>query len=180
MRTYLFGLIGLALLCGGPLLGDAPTATPCNSAACGATACGAATCGGETGCNSCNSCSNCCPKCGCRLVPVCHVYCAPKKVTKHEYTCLCEDICIPGCSCCCNHCRNCGCDNGNNGCQEGCGCGCGGKCLVRDVSRLVIHPVVTEVPVKKCTVEWVCPHCGCSACEQCGSTPAGLCQPNAK
>ncbi len=104
----------------------------------------------------------------------------PKKVTKHEYTCLCEDICIPGCSCCCNHCRNCGCDNGNNGCQEGCGCGCGGKCLVRDVSRLVIHPVVTEVPVKKCTVEWVCPHCGCSACEQCGSTPAGLCQPNAK
>ena len=179
MNRYLFGLIGLAMLCGGPLFGQAPPAVPsgpavCNATACGPAACAAATCGCETGCNACD---NCCPNCGCRLVPVCHVYCDTKKVTEHKYTCICEEVCIPGCSCCCKRCGNgdgsgsCG-DTCNNGCQEG----CGGRCRVREVPRLVIHPVTKEVPVRKCTVEWVCPKCG--ACGQCGSTAAPLCQPN--
>jgi hypothetical protein len=39
------------------------------------------------------------------------------------------------------------------------------------VPRLVIHPVVKQVPVRKCTVEWVCPSCGCCG-GQCQSTAA--------
>jgi hypothetical protein len=37
------------------------------------------------------------------------------------------------------------------------------------VPRLVIHPVTEEVPVRKCTVQWVCPKCG-ACCGQSGST----------
>ncbi len=175
MKKYLFTLIGFALLGSGPLLGQAPTAVLCGPTACNATPCGQVACGGETGCNACG---DCCPQCGCRLVPVCHVYCATKKVTEHKYTCTCEEVCIPGPSCCCKKCGNCdgsgscgGCDDCNNGCQEG----CGGRCRVREVPRLVIHPVTKEVPVRKCTVEWVCPKCG--ACGQCGSTAPVSCQP---
>ncbi len=171
MRTYLFGLIALALLVNRPLFGESPTAA-CNApAACGVTAtcgapttcgvtatCGApTTCGGTAGCeggSACNGCGNCCPHCGCRLTPVCHVYCTTKPVVKHVYTCKCEDVCFPPCSCCC----------------KGCGC-CGGHCCVREVNRLVIHPVVEEHPVRKCTVEWVCPNCGASG-GQYGSSAA--------
>ena len=37
-----------------------------------------------------------------------------------------------------------------------------------DVHTLVKIPYTVEVPVRKCTIEWVCPHCGCP----CGSTEA--------
>ena len=169
MRTYLFGLIGVALLCGGPLLGQAPDGRACSPATCGAATCGAATCG-ETGCNACG---NCCPHCGCRLVPVCHVYCAPKTVVEHQYTCLCEEVCIPGCSCCwlqavrqLRRFRLGPVTPATTVARRA----AAGKCIVRQVPRLVIHPVPKEVPVRKCTVEWVCPNCG--GCGQCGATAA--------
>ncbi len=158
MTKYLFGLIGLALLAGSPVLGQA------------------ATCGGECGCceqggcNACGkTCGKCCPQCGCCLVPICHVYCVPKTITEHKYCCICEDKCIPGPSCGCKKCGcgcgECGCDSCNNGCEE-----CCGHCKVREINKLVIHPCVKEVPVRKCTVEWVCPNC--SNCGQCGATSA--------
>ncbi len=200
MRKYLIGLIGLALLGSVPALGQAPCGPAtcglqtCGPTTCGPTACarrltcapttcGAATCGAYNGCGTCceKCCDKCCPSCGCRLVPVCHVYCAPKTVVEHKYTCRCEEVCIPGPSCCCKGCGNCdgsgsccGGDTGNNGCQ-----GCCGHCRVREVARLVIHPVPKETPVRKCTVEWVCPKCG--ACGgQCGAAAPGMCQPNCK
>jgi hypothetical protein len=123
---------------------------------------GGPTCGAKAQ-NAC--CGSTCPHCGCRLVPVCHTYCTTNKVTEYKYCCACEDICIPGVTPLCNKCRSCetsgGCagtgDTCNNGCQEG----CGGRCLVREPHKLVKFPVTKEVPVKKCTVEWVCPHCDC-------------------
>lgn len=137
----------------------------------------ACNCGCNSGCgceHGCQTCSKCCPQCGCKLVPVCHVYCTTKKVTEYKYTCICEDVCIPGVTpCCCKRCESCGCcnecgcQNGNNGCEEGC---CG-KCRVREISKLVKIPVCKEVPVRKCTVEWVCPNCN-GNCN-------GNCQPDA-
>jgi hypothetical protein len=155
MTKYLVGLIGLALLSGSALLGQAAT---CG----GECGCGCS----ESGCSGCNSCEKCCPHCGCRLVPVCHTWCEPKKVTKHEYSCVCEEVCIPKPTCCCNKCCEacgegaCGCNACNNGCSNGCDEGCGCKCRVRDINKLVIHPCTKEVPVRKCSVEWVCPNCG--------------------
>jgi hypothetical protein len=31
--------------------------------------------------------------------------------------------------------------------------------LVREAHKLMKYPVTKEVPVRKCTVEWVCPQC---------------------
>ena len=205
MKKYLIGLIGLALLGSVPAFGQAPCGpATCGLQTCGPTTCGptacapttcapatapddlrrTATCGACNGCDKCCGCGKCCPSCGCRLVPVCHVYCAPKTVVEHKYTCRCEEVCIPGPSCCCKGCGNCdgsgsccGGDTCNNGCQ-----GCCGHCRVREVSRLVIHPVTKETPVRKCTVEWVCPQCGACGgqCGQCGSAAPAVCQPNCK
>jgi hypothetical protein len=96
---------------------------------------------------------------------VCHIECTTKKVTTYKYTCNCETICVPGVTRCCDKCGRgdgsgeCAAtgDTGNNGCQE---C-CGGRCAIHEVHKLVKCPVTKEVPVKKCTVEWVCPHCNC-------------------
>ena len=101
------------------------------------------TCPGNAGYESC---CNCCPHCGCKLVPVCHVYWTTKKVTTYKYTCKCEYICVPGVTRLCDKC----CDD--DGCRD-----C--KCRLHEVRRLVKIPCVKQVPVKKCTVEWVCPQC---------------------
>ena len=153
MSKYVFGLIGLALLSGGSLLGQDP--------ACIGQ-------GGGCAAPGCNSCCDCCPHCGCRLEPVCHICWTTKKVVEYKYRCVCQDICIPGVTPLCKKCDGCDgcCDSGNNGCQES----CGGKCCVRETHKLVKYPVIKEVPVRKCTVEWVCPHCG--QCNQCDSTSA--------
>ena len=97
-----------------------------------------------------------------------------EKVTEYKYTCICEDVCIPGVTpCCCKRCESCGCcnecgcQNGNNGCEEGC---CG-KCRVREISKLVKIPVCKEVPVRKCTVEWVCPIAPATATAIASQTP---------
>ena len=106
--------------------------------------------------------TTCCAKCGCHegLVPVCHTYCTTKKETKYRYYCKCETICVPE-----------GCHSGTACAQHGCsdtcdGNDCGCKCFIKDTYKLVKVPYTVETPVKKCTVEWVCPHCGCS----CGCT----------
>ena len=171
MKIYLLGWIGLAFVAGSPLLGQAGT---CGNE-CG---CPQASCGCTDGC--CDTACYCCPKCGCRLVPVCHNYCDVKKVTEHKYSCRCEAMCVPGpVPLCCDKCGGCdkgsgcagGCDTCDNGCQDGCGC----RCTPFTVRKLVTHPCVKEVPVRKCAVEWVCPHC--SNCGQCGSTAAPTAAP---
>jgi hypothetical protein len=139
----------------------------------------------EPGCNAEPSCAapaccdsgTCCPKCGCHegLVPVCHSYCTTKKVVKYHYCCKCEEMCIPGHSPCCPKCGEGCCENGggNGGCDT-CGCDQGKcNCLVRDVHHLVKIPYTEEVPVRKCTVEWVCPKCGCNCgCSEGQAAPA--------
>ncbi len=131
-------------------------------------------CGAAAGCDP----GCCCPKCGCHegLVPVCHTYCTTKKETKYRYCCKCEEKCIPEhcppCPKCCE--GGCGdkCGCADQGCND---CGCEeGKCHCRIIEqhKLVKYAYTVEHPVRKCTVEWVCPRCGCS----CGTTeaPAGV------
>lgn len=113
---------------------------------------------GESGC--CNSQGDCCPSCGCCLVPVCKIECAPKKTTNFEYTCKCKWICIPGVTPCCEKC-------GERHCPDQ---GCCGHCAVHNVHKLMKYPVPKEECVKKCTVEWACPQCHCRFVEQ-GETP---------
>jgi hypothetical protein len=120
------------------------------------------TCGGD-GRNACGT--PVCPHCGFRLVPVCHPYCTTKEVITYKHCCICEDICIPGITPLGQKrqgCETSGEPAGRCGaCNIGCPEGCGGRCLVRTVHKLVKFPVTKEVPVKKCAVEWACPHCNC-------------------
>jgi hypothetical protein len=101
----------------------------------------------------------CCPSCGCRQVKkVC--VCVPdvKKETKFEYTCVCEDFCVPGPSRVVGHCHK-------KDCQ-----GCDICCPVRqptcaDVKtrvKLVKTPVTCETPTVKWIVKTVCCKCGAS------------------
>jgi hypothetical protein len=120
--------------------------------------------GGEPACSAEGDacCNSACPHCGCGLVRVCHISCDTKKVTEYKYGCRCEDICIPGVTPICKQRRSCETSGecadatGKNGCQEG----CGGRCVIREAHKLVKYPVTKEVPVRKCTVAWVCPNCG--------------------
>jgi hypothetical protein len=149
MAKYVSLIAGLALLWSIPFPGQAPMAAMADGAVC---------CG-------------CCPHCGCKLVPVCHVSCTTKKETTYKYTCNCDTLCVPGVTRLCDKCGKCdgsnqgagsgeACTNGgDNSCPDGCKGGC--KCRVHEVKHLVKVPSVKEVPVKKCTVEWVCPHCDC-------------------
>lgn len=97
---------------------------------------------------ACAPCGNCCPRCGCTLVPVCRTTCATTKDTTHKYNLACKDICIPAVTPICRD-------------------ACGGSCRVRQVHKLVIHPVTKEKTVRGCAVEWVCPN---SSCGQCASS----------
>ncbi len=169
MTKYFLRIAGLALLWSVPFLGQAPTAAMAADA----------TCCGKAGCESC---CDCCPRCGCKLVRVCHVYWTAKKVTTYKYTCKCETICVPGVTRCCDKHGNCdgsgqsaGCgETGNSGSNNNCqGC-CNGncRCRIHEVSHLMKIPCEKEVPVKKCTVEWVCPQCNCQGnCTQ-GAAPS--------
>ena len=122
---------------------------------------GDAMCCGPAACQS--SC-DCCPQCGCRLQPVCNTCCETKRTTEYKLGAVCETICIPGITRLCERCGSCGqCGECAGACE-----GCGDHCRVRNVHKLVKTPVTKEVPVKTCTVEWVCPHC--SRC--CEGTPA--------
>jgi hypothetical protein len=149
MTKHFLRIVGLALLWSVPFLGHTPTA---------ATA-GDATCCGNAGCESC---CDCCPHCGCKLVPQCHITCTTKTVTTYKYTCKCEDMCVPGVTRICDKCGHCDGSGqcAENGCCEDCCKGCC-KCRIHEVSHLMKIPCVKEVPIRKCTVEWVCPHCDC-------------------
>src|SRR5690349_5652745 len=98
MRTFAsVTILAIAALAAARLLNAGEPA--CNAEpSCGAPACN------DPGC--------CCPKCGCHegLVPVCHPYCATKKVVKYRYCCQCAELCIPGRSPCCSTCGSGGCD----------------------------------------------------------------------
>ncbi len=140
----------------------------------------------EPGCNAEPTCAaapvcdpgTCCPKCGCHegLIPVCHPYCATKKVVKYKYCCKCTELCVPGRFPCCSSCGDCGCNGGcgQQGCCDNGGCESGHcNCLVRDVHQMVKIPYTVEVPVRKCNVTWVCPSCGCDCgCTEMPATPA--------
>jgi hypothetical protein len=136
MKTFLIGLIGLGAIAATALLGQMPAFG-------GESACCPATAG--------NACCDCCPNCGCRLVPVCQMTCTPKKTTTNKYSCVCKDICIPAVT------RMCDGHDGCNSCCQSCNEGC---CRVREVHKLVIHPVTKETQVRGCTVQWTCPNCG--------------------
>jgi hypothetical protein len=110
-----------------------------------------------------------CAKCGCHdgLVPVCHTYCTTKIETKYRYYCKCETICVPDGNCSLTKCGSGPCEN-SNGANHSCSnteCNCSEcqcHCLVKDVYKLVKVPYTAETPVRKCTVEWICPECGCT------------------
>jgi len=103
-----------------------------------------------------------CGHCGCErdCNKVCRVECGTKKETKIEYSCECEDFCVPGRS------RKCGvtCECDDHGCkthrtvwQPTCG-------KVRTRKNLVKKEVSKEVPDYKWVVEEICSGCGQCAC----------------
>lgn len=113
-------------------------------------------------------CEHCGCDCGCRKI--CHLKCDVKKVTKVEYSCECEDFCVPcrsekvGTKCEC-HCKQC-----LLGCREHC---CEKPvykptgAVVHTKKKLIKHEVTKEVPTYKWVVETVCDHCAhrCLTCE---------------
>jgi hypothetical protein len=120
-------------------------------------------------------CDHCGCDCGCRKV--CHLKLDKKKVTKVEYSCECEDFCVPCKSECVGHKCECECKPGLCGCMKE-------KCCSKPVYRptgatvytkkkLVKKEVSKEVPVYKWTVETICDGCAhrCRCCEN-GKTPA--------
>jgi hypothetical protein len=123
--------------------------------------------GGEPTCGSdaknVAGCESLCPRCGCCLVPVCHTYCTTKKVTEYKYVCTCEAFCIPGVTPICKNCLNSensgSCTNADGVSKNESAGDCTGSCKIRETRKLVKYPVNKETPVKKCTVEWVCPQC---------------------
>lgn len=144
---------------------------------------GEPSCGVDPSCGACSACGNaCCPQCGCHegLVPVCHQYWETKKVTEYCYKCVCKEICLPGrCGAhndglfgdhCCKD--GCGCQE-SCGCKENCGCNNGAccDCRYREVHTLVKCPVTKEICVRKCKIDWVCPHCHCDCGCETGAAP---------
>ena len=137
MRKCFFGLIGFVLLAGGFLLRPIPAtggeAVPSAKAVASAA-------------------SGCCAHCGECLVPVCRVCCTTKKVTEYKYRYVCDEMCLPGVT---PICQRRAADESGDSCPS---C-CGGRCNVHQIKKLVKVPVTKEVPVRTCTVEWVCPSC---------------------
>ena len=102
--------------------------------------------------------ADCCQHCGCQCEcqKVCRLICETKKVTKPEYSCECEDFCVPGAS---DHCVT----------YDECGCkkhvftpNCA---TVRTRTKLVKKEVTKEVPSYRWVVEKVCPACACKTSE---------------
>ncbi len=181
-------LLGVALLAQSQAA-DAGCCCPegCATAGCGNDCQAGCECPAYRGAANCHlagreACCDCCPRCGCKLVPVCQVTCTTKKTTEHAYCCKCKEICVPGVSRPgqgCGECGGClgGCKGGCNGCAAECnacdpcnGCqdSCDCRCRVHEVRKLMVCPVSKETQVKQCTVQWVCPNC--SHCGTCGAT----------
>jgi hypothetical protein len=107
-------------------------------------------------------CDHCGCDCGCRKV--CHLKCDVKKVTKIEYSCECEDFCVPGKSQKCGTKCECHCKQCLLGCREHC---CEKPVYkptcaeVHTKKKLIKHEVTKEVPTYKWVVETVCDDCAC-------------------
>jgi hypothetical protein len=113
-------------------------------------------------------CDHCGCNCGCRKV--CHLKCDVKKVTKVEYSCECEDFCVPGKS-----------EKIGSGCEchsKQCLLSCREHCCEKPVykptcaavhtkKKLIKHEVTKKVPSYKWVVETVCDHCAhrCLTCK---------------
>lgn len=104
----------------------------------------------------------CCPQCGCNeFKTVCRIVPQTTKTPKVEYSCKCEDICVPGRSQCvgtecvtdCN-----GCSHEEKVYQPTCG-------KVYTKKTLVKTTTTVEKCTYKCVAESVCCKCGCC----CGS-----------
>jgi hypothetical protein len=108
--------------------------------------------------------ADCCDHCGCQCEcqKVCRLICETKKVTKPEYSCECEDFCVPGPS---EHCVT----------RDECGCKkhvytptCA---TVRTRTKLVKKEVTKEVPSYRWVVEKVCPACACKTGDTSSAAP---------
>ena len=162
MTKYSLTTLGFALMWGVAFLAQAPATAKAGEAGC----CGAAGCAAGGNCGG-NACCDYCPRCGCKLVPVCHPTCETKKTTVHKFCCNCKEICVPGVTRVCGACENCN-DSGNGG-QDCCDC----RCRVHEVHKLMVCPATKEHCVRGCTVEWVCPNgCGCQSVSAPGAAPA--------
>lgn len=86
---------------------------------------------------------SCCCHCGCQdhVQKVCRVVCDTKEVKHTKYKVLCEDYCLAkvGHYCGCEYIPDCG--------------------HVRTRKKLVKFEEVERVPINKCVVEYLCPHC---------------------
>jgi len=101
----------------------------------------------------------CCPQCGsCDFKTVCRVVPQVTKTPKVEYSCKCEEICVPGRSQCvgtenvadCN-----GCSHEEKVYQPTCG-------KVYTKKTLVKNTVTVDKCTYKCIAETVCCKCGCN------------------
>jgi hypothetical protein len=125
--------------------------------------------------------AGCCAHCGreCECRSVCHLKCEKKKVTKVEFSCECEDFCVPCKS------EKCGTQCECKSVEGLCG-GCKEICCEKPVYRptsavihtrkkLVKHEVTKEEPSYKWVVEKVCDGCshGCHTCDN-GKSPAQI------
>lgn len=153
MKRYVLGLLGLAVL-------GATSQAGRNMAFGNESGCAQPACCAEPGCDGC---CHGCPRCGCKLVPVCHPTREKKQETKHEFSMKCKDLCIPHVTPCryAGKCGTCGGEcGGGDCCNHGCSSGSNEGCCVRQVRKLVIHPVTKEHCVRACYVTWRCAHCG--------------------
>lgn len=107
----------------------------------------------------------CCPGCGCgKMKKVCVPVCEMKKETTYEYSCKCEDFCIPGPGKVVGHCIKKDC----RGCEH-C-CPVRQPTCARVQTRVLLQkmPVVKEKPHIHWVVKTVC--CGCGrACGSCAA-----------
>jgi len=109
----------------------------------------------------------CCAHCGCGTMrKVCVPVTETVKETTYEYTCVCEDFCVPGPSKCVGH----RCEPDCSGCprcvpvmQPTCG-------TVHTRTKLVKTPVTRERCVTKWVVKLVC--CGCTGTGSCTNASA--------
>lgn len=125
----------------------------------------------EQPCTTCNQ-PACCGQCGCGLRPkkICRLKCEMKPVTTFDYSCKCEDFCVPGPSKCCG-------TRKVPDCNAWCGfrkediwqprCGC-----VRKRTVLVKVPVTKQVPTYTCEVVCICGGCGCAQVDEAATAEA--------
>lgn len=101
--------------------------------------------------------SPCCSSCGCQQAcnKICRLVCETRKVTKIEYSCECEEFCVPGPS---RRCRSAHCDAD---CDVACRVTWVPTCAdVKTRKKLLKHEVTHEEPAYTWVIDEVCPACG--------------------